>query len=203
MPSLDAPLATLSLLALPVDVSTSVSTVPLYVVAQGGKSAFDMLKARVRLSGIKKESDADMIVQLALLDVRAGFFRKLGLPRTFELAAMTFVANPTTEAGALRALAYTTEVAWVRLMLIRDGRLPLIFLDGSGSALQDFNEEGATRLSAKDVEGEMLRLQNSIDENLELLGLKDALGAETEGEVYVPEPTCPPKPVGTSLWGNF
>jgi len=200
MPSLDAPLSSLSLLAFPVDVSTSVSTVPLYVVALGGKSAFETLKARVRLSGVPKASDADVIVENALLDVRAGFMRRLGIARTLELAAILYNANPMTEAGVLRAVAFTTEVMWVRLTLIRDGRLPLMFLDGSGAALQSWEDEGATRTTSKDVEREVLLLQTSVDENLELLAGDDAVGAEDNIEVYVPEPAIPPDPVGTSLW---
>lgn len=174
-------------------------TPPLFVVGKGSNSALDTLMAELRLSGVPAKSDANSIVQRALLDARLSFLRKLGDKRVAHLSSIVHVNNPITTDQTLRAVAASTEVLLVRRALLRT--LRTTFADGN-SARDMFNDEGFVR-DAPEIElsKEISALHAEIEENFELLSGEEAVGQETQGMlVSTINPVKTPPLPGASIW---
>lgn len=175
------------------------TTPPLFVVATGSLSAWDSLLAELRLSGATGASGALPLIQRAVLDARMRFFRSLGESRVSYLAAIPYVVNPTTINQTLRAVASSTEILIIRHELLRKLRWSTI----DGNAVQQiYNSEAFIREQPEaQLETELKRLHNEIEENMELLAGDEQVGEETQGLlVMTPEPTTPPPKPGSSVW---
>lgn len=135
------------------------------------------LKAKLRLSGVAASSDADDIINEAILTVRAGFYRELGGPLVATLVALSFTEMPTTNDEILRAVANTTEVKWVRAELFRT--MPLSFLDSNADQNQVFQDEAMFRDSSQNqLDQERARLESDIQQNLDLLRGSEDIATE-------------------------
>lgn len=136
-------------------------TNPLFV------ESVEVLKGKLRLSGIPDGKDAEKLLDEAMLTVRTGFIHRLGSAIVSQLLGIAFEQNPVTEEQALRALANTTEVRWVYYDLAC--RMPVILQEGVGTR-QVWNEEGAFRqASASEIEKLRTKLWNEIEDALEIL----------------------------------
>lgn len=146
-------------------------------------SSLAVMKQSLRLSGVPTGSDADVMVQSALMQVRAGFYSRLGLARVAALVAISSVANPTTNDGILRGIAEETEVMWTRCLLL--DRLPLQFMDSSGAEQEILNQEGTTRsMSAEVLREQKLACKAQIEEWLDILSGDVELGDVGSGRVH-------------------
>jgi hypothetical protein len=154
------------------------------------------LQSDLRLTGVPTlGEDANSIIANAVLEVRTGFYRRLGLTRVGQLVAIT--ANdtaPTTNDQVLRAIARTVEVKWMFVVLM--DRLPMLWMDDSGGAWQQFNEQGTFRkMSNKDRSEMRDRLLAEIEQAMVILSGEQTLGEETGinvgtyGNEICPRPT--------------
>lgn len=154
----------------------------------------DAMKAELRLSGVPASGeDANVILEDVLLQVRTQFYRRLGITRVGQIVAFAEnYTNPTTEEEILRAVAKSTEVkmAWCKL----GERLPQLWMDDSGGAWQQFNEQGTFRkLSLRERMDQCERYAAEIEENMQLLAGEQSLGDETGIQATTFSPTCPPR----------
>lgn len=138
------------------------------------------VKAELRLSGVPAAGeDANTILEDVLLQVRTGFYRRLGITRVGQIVAFTAnYTNPTTEPEILRALAKTVEVKWAWCLL--GERLPQLWMDDSGGAWQAYNEQGTYRkMGLKEREAQCLRYRAEIEDAMQILAGEESLGDET------------------------
>ncbi len=169
------------------------ATAPLFI------ADLTTLKSKLRLSGIAAASDADDIVNEAILLVRAGFYRELGAAQVTATLALSFTETPTTNDQILRAVANSTEVKWVRVELMR--MLPMAFMDGNADQAQIFQDEALFRdASARQLDQERIRLETEIQQNLDLLRGSEELATESTIRIDTVAPDCPsPLPGDTRL----
>lgn len=109
--------------------------VPLYA------SDLATLLASVRIDNAS--ADTLNAVYRAVRDVRIGMVQKLGRVRVFEIQALPYVSEPTTDDEFLREAAVSAETTWLLLLLKQ--RLPELFMDNSGAVNDVFNDEPLTR----------------------------------------------------------
>lgn len=158
----------------------------------------DALKAELRLSELPSSTDANTILDRAILDARISFNRRLGGDRVSALVAITEVPNPGTDEEILRSLASSVEVRLVRCYLMRT--LPHAFMDASGDINKRWNEEAPFREKpAFDIDQEIERCMTQLEEDFQMLALEDQLGSERSARVYDGKPDCPPPRPGDSL----
>lgn len=137
------------------------TTNPLFV------ESVEVLKGKLRLSGIPDGKDAEKLLDESILTVRTGFLHRLGSSIVATLRAINFAPDPLTAEEALRALANTTEVRWVYYDLAC--RMPVILQEGIGTR-QVWNEEGAFRqANASEIEKLRTKLWNEIEDALAIL----------------------------------
>ena len=167
---------------------------PLFIIADHG-SSLATLQAKLRLSGLASDSDAFDILEFAVLEVRTGFIRHLGIDRINEILTYTHSDTPANDDEAIRLIAEVTEVKWCKMILMRS--LTNMSLDGSGGAWSDFHKEAAFRETGPfERTMEMKELWKEISENLDLLSKREIIPNETtgfQGFVLEPDP-APPKP---------
>jgi hypothetical protein len=161
-----------------------VATAPLFV------ADLATLKPKLRLSGVPTTSDADDIINEAILTVRQKFYRELGTSRITVLKAIAFVENPTTDNQILRAVANNTEVLWVRCELMC--KLPMMFMDGNAEQNQIFQDEALFReTTANELEQARIRCELEIQQNLDLLRGDEEIASETTIRVDTPGTSQP------------
>ena len=154
------------------------------------------LRDRLRLGGISVTSNAFAILEKAVEDVRVFLFdadRGLGEAKVLALRAVTFVENTLLPAELERTKANNLEIMWVRLLLLR--RMPLFFMDASAVTHEAWNEEPFTRMSRRDIEAEIKRLEAEI---LQVIG--SLSGVSSAGiDIFVIEPEIAPELPGDSI----
>lgn len=158
------------------------------------------LKKDLRLSGANAGGDFEAIYETAVLQARIGFNTRLGPARVAELVAINYTPNPTTENDILRALARVCEVRWVRLILI--DLLPTIWMDASGQAQQNYNEEAAFRSTDTDQRGD-IRAHSlaEIEAWLAILAGEVKMGdADIGAHVFIQDRPNPTPVPGESPW---
>jgi hypothetical protein len=163
------------------------------------------LKSKLRLSGVPSASDADDIINEAILIARTGFYRELGSATVGQIVATAFVEDPESEAEIRRATANLLEVKWVRMELMR--LLPMLFVDGSANQQQVYHDEAAFREATQmQLDDERRRLANDIELGLELLrGSSDPGSDQKQLLVDSVTPTKAPQRPGDSIlpyWRN-
>lgn len=97
---------------------------------------------KIRLKSAKSDQTL-AVIDVAISNVRLGFFKSLTSRRALEIAAFTPSDNPTTENEVLQSTAAVTEVLWVTALLV--DLLPTVFMEGEAEARQSWNEEPLTR----------------------------------------------------------
>lgn len=157
------------------------------------------LKARLRLSGVPvAATDTLGIIDDAVLRARMRFYRRLGASRVADLVAIAYVEDPTTDDGILRALANSVEVNIVRFELMQT--LPTTFMDASGDANKKWNEEALFReRGPTERQKELTRLEDQIEEDMQMLALEEELAAESGIQTYDGTPTIAPPRPGDSI----
>jgi len=100
----------------------------------------DVLKARV---GLSNATQADQLAKLnqALQEVRIGFYKSLGAARISQLLAVASSDAPATSSQIDRTLTETTEVNWVKMLLLRS--MPSFYM--TAAVGQAWNEENLTQ----------------------------------------------------------
>jgi hypothetical protein len=159
----------------------------------------DTLKSRLRLSGVPDDSaDTLAILDEAILRARLSFHRRLTKTRVAKLLTFADVADPTTDNEMLRALAGVVEVKLITADLMR--RLPASWQDASGDINRRWNEEAPFReRGSTEIEREMLRLQNEIEEDMQMLAGEESAGEETQVQTFDGTPDCTPPRLGASI----
>lgn len=152
------------------------------------------MKAELRLSGVPATGeDANVILEDVLLQVRTQFYRRLGITRVGQIVAFaTNYTNPTTNDELLRAVAKSTEVkmAWCKLA----ERLPQLWMDDSGGAWQQFNEQGTFRkMGLRERVDQCERYAAEIEEAMQLLAGDESFGDSTSIQATTFSPTYPAK----------
>jgi len=152
------------------------------------------LKAALRFSGVVDGSNADAMFDQAVVAVRSGFYRTLGVARVAVLLAIPYTDSPTTETSLLRTVATTTEIEWVRYELMRT--LPVLFQDASGDALDVWNREAPFRGMGKtSLDKAREALWEMILQNLDMIAGNEEVGEHggVQGGDIAPT-TTPPRP---------
>jgi len=143
----------------------------------------DTLKSKLRLTGLAADSAAEEILDEAILDARASFYRRLDRTVVTALLAIPFNENPTSEADVKRAIANLVEVKLVKIQLMRN--LPVLFQDSSGTAQRVWNEEAPFREAGlSSLESEIKRLEAEIEESFQILDGEEEQGAEQNWRIY-------------------
>jgi len=133
------------------------------------------IKAQLRLSGVAENTDAHAMLEAAILQVRTGFYTRLGGARMTVLLAITPVQAPTTNDQILRRIGDLAEVLWVRCILI--DKLPMVFMDNTGGDQEFLNQEGAFRsITPERIEAQHLACMTQLEEWLALLAGEVILG---------------------------
>ena len=160
-------------------------------------SSMAVLKSRLRLTG-STQADATAQIDKAVEDVRVGFYSEtlgLGASRVTAILAVAFVENATTAAALVRTQANNLEITWVRLLLLR--RLPTLFMDASGGAHEQWNDEPFGRNRGRELRDEIARLEKELQDGIGALEPDDEAGGILNVVVFEPA-TTPDRP-GASL----
>lgn len=166
------------------------------------------VKAQLRLSGIVEGSDAHAMLEAALLQVRTGFYARLGGARMTALLAISPVESPSTDDQILRRIADLCEALWVRCILL--DKLPVTFMDNAGGDLEFINQEGTFRsITPERLDRERQRCQLQIEEWLALLAGDVAIGDAPSVQIHTQSDQSPRiYPMGSlngdnsRLWGD-
>jgi hypothetical protein len=160
------------------------------------------VKASLRLTGVPENTDAHMMLEAALLQVRVGFYSRLGPTRMAVLVALPSVEAPTTTDQILRRIGDLCEALWVRLILL--DKLPVLFMDNSGGDLEFLNQEGAWRsITPERLDRERQRMQVQIEEWLALLAGDIVVGEAPDVQVHTQADQDPRVfPLGTLVREN-
>lgn len=126
------------------------------------------VKAQLRLTGVAPGSDAQAILESVILQVRSGFYSRLGSARMATLVALPLVAAPTTNDEVLRTIGALCESLWTRCLLL--DRLPVVFMDNAGGDAEFMNQEGTFRsITPERLDRERQRCMTQIELWLDIL----------------------------------
>ena len=120
------------------------------------------LLLKIRLSEVPSDQ-TNAVIDMAISQVRIGFFSKLGSSRALEIAAFTPSDNPTTDNEVLYSTASTAEGLWVTAILY--DLLPTLFMESSNEAQQNWNDEPLSR-DAKQLVKAKQALLSQVDKLL-------------------------------------
>lgn len=156
------------------------------------------MQQELKLRGIPASGDDALVVLAdAILQARLMFHRRLGSTRVGQLVAFNEdYDDPTTNDELLRALAKTVEVklTWCYLA----DRLPQNWMDDSGGAWQQYNEQGTFRkMGLREREEQRERFMREIDEAMAILAGDVELGDDNGVNVTTFSPECPPRLLDT------
>lgn len=148
------------------------ATAPLFV------ADLATLKPKLRLSGVPTISDADDIINEAILVTRQKFYRELGVARITALLVLPFVETPSTNDQILRAVANSTEVLMVRCELM--SMMPMMFMDGNADQNQIMQDEALFRDStSSQLEQMRMQCELEIQQNMDLLAGDEEIASES------------------------
>lgn len=178
------------------------AVVPLFVASANS------LKAELRLSGVVAGTDAQQILEAAMLQARAGLYSRLGVTRIDYLQTLPVVDAPSTADQVLRSIASMCEALWVRCILL--DKLPVVFMDNSGGDIEFLNQEGTFRsITLERLNAERQRCQMQIEEWLALLAGEVDIGNAPSVQIHTQSDQSPRVfPNGTlvgrngRLWGD-
>lgn len=161
----------------------------------------DAMKQELKLRGVPASGDDALVVlEDCLLQARLAFYRRLGATRVGQLVAFaTNYTKPTTNDELLRALAKTVEVklTWCALA----DRLPQLWMDDSGGAWQQYNEQGTFRkITFREREDQCKRFAAEIEQAMIVLAGDVTLGEETGVNVTTFEPEAPRQQLGDTIF---
>lgn len=120
-------------------------------------------KARIQSA---TDDQTTALVNMAVSEVRVGFYKELGADRVSEILSNPMVDNPSTEGELLRVNASNTEVLWLTYLLLP--RLPTNYMSSAHLTSMSFNEEPLTR-EADNIKKNLELLKSQIDSGLAAL----------------------------------
>lgn len=151
----------------------------------------------LRLTALREDSDAVSIVEQAVRAARVRFYQALGPTTVQTIVETDYTDAPTTAADMKRFVGRLCEVELVRLQLM--DRMPMIFMDASGSAREAFNTEGAFRSMDPQILAEArLRIEAQIDNWLAVMAGDVELGDGEQVQAFTQESPCPKPILGAS-----
>ncbi len=103
----------------------------------------ETLKAALRLTGADSKGDVQTVIEDCVRGFKVWLTRRAGFDIINEVVAVSPTDDPTTELEARRLAARVLEVKWVWAECLK--RLQTLFADASGSAFQEFNDQGVVR----------------------------------------------------------
>ncbi len=161
-----------------------------------------LLKSQLRLSGAA-QPDALAMIDAAIQQGRLYLVRILGSARVLAIQGLPFVPDALTKDETTRLKANMTELALVRIYLLRT--MPTMFMDASGAKREAWNDEGFARSAQKDIQAEINRLQLDIDLWLTELAADDgvAAGDAQGGVMSSPTPCHSPIQIERSIQGGY
>lgn len=103
----------------------------------------ETLKAALRLTGSDAKGDVQAVVEDCVRGFKVWMIQRAGFSVISDIQAVTYTDDPSTELEARRMAARVLEVKWVWCECLK--RLQTMFADASGSAFQEFNDQGVWR----------------------------------------------------------
>ena len=181
-------------------------TLPLFVTNTSGAPDLDEMKARMRLTGIVVDSNAEQIVHSVISGVRGKLYSRLGVTTVTSVLATNPVVSPSTSAAIIRMIAYECEILMVIVDLMC--RLPMVFMDNSSGIDEIYNNEGAFRsMDADTLEQCKESFLAQISEWLDIIAGDVELGAvggPLQGRAFTQIPQDPKVyPAGSLRADNF
>lgn len=151
----------------------------------------------LRLTDLREGSDAVVIVEQALRAARVRFYQRLGPTTVQAIVETDYVEDPTTGAEMKRYVGNLCEVELVRLQLL--DRMPVIFMDASGSAREAFNNEGAFRSMDPAALAQIRqRIEAQVENWFAVMAGEIELGDDEQVQAYTQQATCPKPILGAS-----
>jgi hypothetical protein len=146
--------------------------------------SYDKLLMRARVE-TASDPQSVALIEMSVLDVRTGFFDKLGADRVNEILTYPYSELPVTEEELTRTKAANIEAIWLTYLLMQ--RLPYNMMSAFYKTNQIWNEEPLTR----DVEKDMLEvLKGQID-----AGLADLAPGEYDSDQVRSSSVGPDEPI--------
>lgn len=103
----------------------------------------ETLKAALRLTGANSKEDVQAVIEDCVRGFKVFMTQRAGFDIIATITAVTYTDDPTTELESRRMAARVLEVKWVWAECLK--RLQTMFADASGSAFQEFNDQGVWR----------------------------------------------------------
>lgn len=155
------------------------------------------VQTALRLTDLREGSDAVAIVEQGVRSARVRFYQRLGPTAIATILETDYTEAPETTEEVKRMVGRLCEVELVRLELL--DRMPVIFMDASGSAREAFNSEGAFRSMDPDTLAAIrARVEAQVENWLAFLAGEIALGEGELVQAYTQQSPCPKPILGIS-----
>ncbi len=151
------------------------------------------VQTALRLTDLREGSDAVSILEQGIRAARVRFYQRLGPATVAAILETDFVEDPETTEELKRFIGNLCEVELVRLQLL--DRMPVIFMDASGSAREAFNNEAAFRSMGPDLLVQIrARIEAQVENWLAFMAGEIELGAGELAQAYTQQ-DVEPKPI--------
>lgn len=154
---------------------------------------FAAVQTALRLSDLREGSDAVAILEGGVRAARLRFYQHLGPAVIASIRETDYTDEPETTEEMKRMAGNLCEVEMVRLHLL--DRMPVIFMDASGSAREVFNNEAAFRsMDPESLAQIRERIEDQIENWLAVMAGEIELGDGSPSQSFTQRPPCP-KPI--------
>jgi hypothetical protein len=168
-----------------------VSAVPLFL------DDLAAVQQALRLTDLREDSDAIAILEQGVRAARVRFYQRLGPTTVAAILETVYTDAPETSAEMKRMVGRLCEVELIRLELL--DRLPVIYMDASGSAREAFNSEGAFRsMDPATLAAIRARIEAQVENWLAILAGDIDLGDGELVQAYTQQPVDPKPVLGLS-----
>lgn len=155
------------------------------------------VQTALRLTDLREGSDAVSILEQGVRAARVRFYQRLGPSTVAAILETVYTEAPEDADEMKRMIGNLCEVELVRLHLL--DRMPVIFMDASGSAREAFNNEGAFRSMDPDTLAQIrVRIEAQIENWLAVLAGEIELGEGEQVQAYTQQAPCPKPILGSS-----
>lgn len=155
------------------------------------------VQSALRLTDLREGSDAVVILEQGIRSARVRFYQRLGPTTVATILETDYTDAPENTEEMKRMVGRLCEVELVRLELL--DRMPVIFMDASGSAREVFNTEAAFRSMDPALLAQMRsRIEAQIENWLAFLAGEIDLGSGELVQAYTQQPQCPKPVLGLS-----
>lgn len=141
------------------------------------------LKRAVRLTGSDPQGDVAEVLSDAVRGFRVWLTRRAGFSVVSTLQAVTFTEAPATQDELRRMAAKLLEEKWVWSECLK--RLQTMFADSSGSAFQEFNDQGVWRqVDPLQQQRILRRVEREIEDLYSLVAGFETVGDHSEIQTF-------------------